>query len=249
LFLMMVVIGIVGLVMMAVPALGGHRPLGPMHGHGLGLGHHGAHAPGHIAGAGHAPGHIAGAGHAPGHIAGAGHGAAGHVHPTEIPASGKLVVATTARGGHRFIPSPRAVFSLLALYGAFGNALVQAVHLPLGQAALIAIGPALLVERLLIRPVWNLLFRFQAGASSPLEELILTEAHAVVPFRNGRGLVTTIRDGRRVQLNARLSDQDAAAPVNVGQRLRIEDVDARRERVTVSLLANDKATNNPTQEP
>jgi len=236
LFLTMVVIGLVGLVMMALPALGGHRPLGPMHGHGhdLGLGHHGAHAATHIAGAGHGAAHVAG------HVA-------GHVESTAMPASpSKLVLATATHGRYRFIPSPRAVFSLLALYGAFGNALVHAAHVSTGWSALIAIGPALLVERILIRPVWNLLFRFQAVASSSLEQLILAEAHAVVPFRNGRGLVTTIRDGRRVQLNARLSDQDVAVPVNVGQRLRIEDVDARRERVTVSLLSSDKATNKPT---
>jgi hypothetical protein len=232
LFLTLVVIGIVGLVMMAVPALGGHRPLPPMHGHGhgLGLGHHAAPAPGHAAAG----------------DPGIAHGA-GHVHSPTMPASpGKLLLATTARGGRRFIPSPRAVFSVLALYGACGNALVQAAHVPIGWAALLAIGPALLVERILIRPVWNLLFRFQGGASSPLEELMLTEAHAVVPFRNGRGIITTIRDGRRVQLNARLCEQDAAAPVHVGQRLRIEDVDARRERVTVSLLSNDKSTSEPT---
>jgi hypothetical protein len=165
-----------------------------------------------------------------------------------MPASGpgKIVLATATGGGRRFIPSPRALFSMFALYGAFGNALVHAGHLTGGTAALIAIGPAFLVERFLIRPVWNLLFRFQAQASSSLEELILSEAHAVVPFRNGRGLITTIRDGRRVQLHARLCDQDAALPVNFGQRLRIEEVDARRERVTVSLLSNDEATNNPT---
>jgi hypothetical protein len=231
LFLTMMVIGLVGLVMMAVPALGGHRPLPPMHGHGhgFGFGHHATHA--HVA-----PAHAAGVG-----------GSHAVAHPAAVPpAAGKLLVATAARGGRRFIPSPRALFSLCALYGAFGNALVQAAHLSGGKAALIAIAPAFLVERLLMRPLWNLLFRFQGEASSPLEQLILTEAQAVVPFRNGRGLVTTIRDGRQVQLNARLCDQDANLPVKFGQRLRIEDVDARHERVTVSLLSNDKATNDPT---
>jgi riboflavin transporter FmnP len=132
------------------------------------------------------------------------------------------------------------VFSVFALYGAFGNALVHAAHLSVASAAVIAIVPALLVEWVLIRPVWNLMFRFRADASSSLEELILAEAHAVVPFRNGQGVISTVRDGRRVQLHARLCDQDAALPVAFGQRLRIEDVDARRERVTVSVLSDGK---------
>jgi hypothetical protein len=138
------------------------------------------------------------------------------------------------------------VFSLLALYGAFGNALVHAAHLTSASAALVALGPALLVEGILIRPVWNLLFRFRAEATSPLEELIFCEAEAVVPFRNGRGVVATIRDGRRIQLGARLCDRDAAFPVVFGQRLRIEDVDARRERVTVSLLPRDEGSSHST---
>ena len=193
-FLTLMVAGLVGLVMMALPALGGHRLLShlPTHGHGQGtsLAHHGGQA------------------HA-------------------------------VRHGLRFIPSPRALFSTLALYGAFGNALVRAAHLTTTRAAWLAILPALLTEWLLIRPIWNLLFRFQGQASPPLEALIMSEAEAVVPFRNGKGIVTTVRDGRRVQLQARLSEGQATLPVKFGQRLRIEDVDARRECVTVSVISND----------
>jgi hypothetical protein len=195
-FLTLMVVGLVGLVMMAVPALGGHRHLAHIRTHG--------------------PAHATGSAH---------HAAQAH--------------ARAARDGLRFLPSPRALFSVFALYGAFGNALVRAAHLTPGSAALIAILPALLTEWLLIRPIWNLLFRFQGQASAPLEALILCDAEAVVPFRNGRGIITTVRDGRRVQLQARLSDHQAALPVKFGQRLRIEDVDARRECVTVSVISND----------
>jgi hypothetical protein len=193
-FLTLMVVGLVGLVMMAIPALGGHRHLAHIqthgHAHGADLAHHATHA-------------------------------------------------HSARDGLRFLPSPRALFSLSAFYGAFGNALVRAAHLTTTRAALIAIGPALLTEWLLIRPIWNLLFRFQGQASAPLEALIMSEAEAVVPFRNGKGIVATVRDGRRVQLQARLSEGQAALPVRFGQRLRIEDVDARRECVTVSVISND----------
>jgi hypothetical protein len=210
------VIGLVGLVMMAVPALGGHRHLPQIH------------AQGHAAGVGH---------HAGGHAGGLPRGDAPAAH---------AVAAGAIRTGLRFIPSPRAGFSVFALYGAYGNALVHAAHLTHGPAALIAVGPALLTEWLLIRPIWNLLFRFQGEASTPLEQLILSEAQAVVPFRNGRGLIATVRDGRRVQLSARLSAAHAALPVAFGQRLRIEDVDARRECVTVSVLSNENRSETPT---
>jgi hypothetical protein len=216
-FLTLMVIGLVGLVMMAVPAFGGHHHLPQIraHGHGATLGHPG--------GPGAAVGHQAA--HAP------------DLARTSASAGGL---------GLRFLPSPRAIFSLLALYGACGNALVHAAHLGRGSSALLAVGPALLAEWLLVRPIWNLLFRFQGEASRPLEELILGEAQAVVPFRNGRGLVATVRGGRCVQLSARLTDQQATLPVAFGQRLRIEDVDARRECLTVSVLPNDGTTENPT---
>jgi hypothetical protein len=188
-FVSLLVVGLVGLGVMAVPAFGGHHHLFGVRGHG------------------HAP---------------VAHGAAPH--------SGLA---------QRFLPSPRAVFSLLALYGAFGNALVHAAHFSRGGAALLAVVPALAVEWILVRPIWNLLYRFQGQASAPLEALILSEAEAVVPFRNGRGLVAIVRDGRHVQPSARLREGEAS--VAVGQRLRIEDVDARRECVTVSVLPNDKS--------
>jgi len=193
-FLAVMVVGLVGLTMMAIPALGGHRHLGHVQTHAhaadTSVAHHAAHT----------------------------HG---------------------AHDALRFLPSPRALFSLAALYGAFGNALVRAAHLTTTRAALVAILPALLIEWLVVRPIWNLLFRFQGQASAPLEALILSDAEAVVPFRNGKGIVTTVRDGRSVQLQARLLPSQAALPVECGQRLRIEDVDARRECVTVSVVSNE----------
>ena len=224
-FLTLMVIGLVGLVMMAIPAFGGH-------GHASHPGHAG------VLGHGAAGGHALGSGHAA-HAPtappsqGAAHALAqvdnlsGAAPPAEIG---------SPRGILRFIPSPRAIFSVLALYGAFGNALVQAGHLPFLVAALLATLPALLVERLALRPLWNLVFRFQGKPSEPLETLLLSEAKAVTAFRNGKGIVSVVRDGRLIQLSARLSESEASLPINVGERLRIEDVDAKQERVTVSVL-------------
>lgn len=220
------VAGLVGLLLMAMPAIG-------RHGHA-----HGAHAA-------HGARAVFGRGATAPRLAGRSAGGSG----TAIAASTAGAAASAASAGRelvgadgpatrllRFVPSPRAICSVLALYGAFGNALIHAAHLRFGVAALVAAAPALLVEYLLVRPVWNLLFRFQGQPSSPLEALLLSEAQAVVPFRNGRGLVSVVRDGRTVQLAATLREDHAALPVKVGDRLRIEDVDARRERVTVSVV-------------
>jgi hypothetical protein len=247
-FLTLLVIGLVGLVMMAIPALGRHGHA-PSHGApgapGHALGHGAAAGGARLLGSGaRGPvgGHLLGAGaRGPvgGHLLGA--GVRGPATTTPTPGQGDggtdMIPADAAPAGWlRFVPSPRAVFSVLALYGAAGNALVEAAHLAFLPAVLLALLPALAVERFLVRPLWNLLFRFQGQPSSSLEELLFAEAEAVVPFRNGRGLVAVIRDGRLVQLSARLRADQAALPIKVGERLRIEDIDARHERVTVSVL-------------
>jgi hypothetical protein len=225
-FLVLMAIGLVGLAVMAVPAFGRHG--GPLHG---------THAlrSGHLAG-------LAASGRGPtaaligaGQVAAAGHVAVGHVGPSGGADPTGLVRREPRPGLARFLPSPRLVFSLLALYGAFGNVL-RAAHLTMLTAAVVAVLPAALVERFVVTPVWRLLFRFQAPPSAPLEELILSEATAVTPFRNGRGIVSTIRDGRLVQFSARLVDAQARTPVKVGDRLRVEDLDPKNERLTVSVM-------------
>jgi hypothetical protein len=168
------------------------------------------------------------------------HGPA-HVH-VPLPAlprapDGQALPAIIAAhsGVARWLPSPRGVLTVLALFGAFGNVFADAFRFSPLSAALAALVPTFLVERLAVRPLWNLVFRFQAEPTAPLEHLILSEATAVVPFRNGRGMVSVHREGRIVQFRASLSPGHAGRPVNVGDRLRIEDVDARNERVTVSV--------------
>jgi hypothetical protein len=207
-FLVVMVIGLVGLATMAIPAFARHGTAPSPHGHGTGGGH--LHAPAARAGALVAP---------------------------RAPAAPAAATQSSQNqsGIGRWIPSPRAIFTVFALYGAFGNLLIEAFHFSLVLAALVAIVPTLLFERLAVRPLWNLVFRFQGRPSAPLEQLILADAVAVVPFRNGRGIVSANREGRIVQLAARLQGDQAALPVKVGDRLRIEDVDARNERVTVSV--------------
>ena len=206
-FLTLMVIGLVGLAAMAIPAFG--------HSHGALSGHGALHG-----GAAHGVGHAAAA-----PSLGSGRAALQQVLPADPAHESRW----------RLLPSPRALFSVLALYGAFGNAGVHAFHLSLVLAALAALPPTLLVEWLFVRPLWNALFRVQGAACSPLGHLVSSEARAVVPFRNGRGLVSTVRDGRRVQLAASLRKDQQALPVKVGDRLLIEDVDPTRERLTVTV--------------
>lgn len=194
-FLILMVVGLVGLAVMAVPALGRHGTVA-----------HGVHAL-----------------------------RAGHVAKLVTP--GKALAHTAAQTSAltRFVPSPRLVFSSLALWGAFGNVLVAA-HLPVWAAALLAIVPAALLERFAMQPLWRMLFKLELQASRPLAEIVMSEATAVTAFRGGRGLVSVVRAGRLVQFSAQLIDAQASLPVRVGDRLRVEDIDTARERVTVSVL-------------
>lgn len=222
-FLILMVAGLVGLVMMAIPALGGRGHAGALHSHAGTLHSHGA----------------------------ALHVHAGHAHASSNSGTGAqqsrasnqaIVVVDPAPDKKRpFIPSPRAIFSFLALYGAFGNALLRAGHLSTLFSAAMALLPALIVERLLIRPLFSLVFRFQAPPSSSLEALLFADARAVVPFHNGRGIVSVNRDGRLVQLTAHLRQDQASFPVKVGEHLRVEAVNGEVESVTVSVIYDESS--------
>jgi len=127
------------------------------------------------------------------------------------------------------------IFSLLTAYGAFGYVLVGAAHLPPSLVTWLAIVPALLLQRFALEPFWQAMLQFQGTPCAPLTEMVLSDAVAVTPFRNGKGIVQVIRGGREVQFSARLQDQQATMPVKVGDRLMVEEVDEVHERVVVSV--------------
>src|SRR5262249_12870248 len=112
------VIGLAGLATMAIPAFGHHGHAHPGGGHGTAHGLGGGHAP---AAGPHAS------------VRSIAHDAGHEMVPADVSTRASVL---------RRIPSPRAVFSVLALYGAFGNLLVQAAHLPAAAAALVAAIPA-----------------------------------------------------------------------------------------------------------
>ena len=221
-FLIIMVSGLIGLLLMALPGFMQHGHSGtphiapPTHG-GLHIGGaHGAHGAGHALPGAHTGGAVHG--HAPGQ---APVGVTGAIEPPGFELT-------------RLIPSPRAVFSILALFGAFGYALLPLVHWwPV--AAALAVVPACSIEYFAMRPLWNLMFKFQGLPDQPMEALVTCEATAVTPFRNGKGLVSVEHNGRVVQFSARLSKEQGNVPVNVGDTLCVEEVDSGAQRVLVSL--------------
>lgn len=144
--------------------------------------------------------------------------------------------ASAAVRALRFFPEPRTILSLIALFGAAGNALQHALGLSLGWATAGASVIAVGLEAALVAPLFRFVLRFQGRPSSPLTGLICESAEAVTAFRNGKGIVQVVRDGRAVQLAARLRQEQERLPVRVGDTLRIEDVDEAGGKVTVSVV-------------
>ena len=189
-----------------------------------GLAHSGSHsgppATGH-AGAGH------GSGQAQGH-AQASHSAASH-------AQGRG--AGGVRSALLSLASPRVLFSLLVgfgLTGVVGRPFVSGVLL-----AAIAVAGGIAFERALVAPLWRALFKFASNPASTLESSLMGEARAASGFDgNGQGLVAVEVDGQVVQCLGTLRADDMALGVHVhaGDLLRVEDVDATRNRCTVSFV-------------
>lgn len=235
LYLFSLLLGFVGLLVMAVSGVagqGGHHGGGHAHG-----GH--LHAGGHHAGdvnvhgvAGGAHGHAGpGGGHALTH--GHGHAQGHHGDHAHAGDAGKAM-------GNWFLSflSPRVLFSVLVGLGATGILLGQLLPEPL--LALAAVGGGLLFELAAVRPVWNFFFRFGSEPALTLESAITDVATAVTGFNaEGEGLVKIELDGQIVQVLGRLSSADRATGIRVraGDTLVVEEVDAVRNRCVVSLPA------------
>jgi len=201
-------LGAAGLLIMALQGIGGG---------------HGDHGGGH---------HSNDAGDAA-HVGHAGHGHSGH-HSQSHGHSHDSAIGRFLWG---FV-SPRVWFSVLLGMGLAGH-----VTRPFfGGGAMLfvaALGLGLLLEGVLMRPLWNLAFKFASKPALMLESCVEDEATAVTAFdRNGQGIISVDLDGQNVQLLATLRADDRAlgAAVRAGDRVRIADVDASRNRCTVSVL-------------
>jgi hypothetical protein len=129
------------------------------------------------------------------------------------------------------------VFSALLGFGATGLLARPA----LGGVVLLALAVlgGVVFERFVVTPLWNFLLRFASAPARTLESTLLDEARAASGFdANGEGLVAVEVDGQVVQVLGRLRAEDHAMGLRVraGDRLRVEDVDAARNRCTVSYL-------------
>ncbi len=180
-----------------------------------GLAHSGSH--GAPPAGGHGPG---------GHIAGHAHASHAMGHQTGGFRSALLSLA-----------SPRVLFSLLVGFGLTG-----VVVRPFLSGVLLlvtAVAGAIVFERALVAPLWRALFRFASNPASTLESSLMGEARATSGFDDrGQGLVAVEVDGQIVQCLGTLRPDDMTLGVHVraGDVLRVEDVDATRNRCTVSFV-------------
>ena len=235
-YLTSLAIGGLGLVAMAVSGTGRH---GQDHGGGShdhsGHGHAGDSHVGH-AHVDHSAGHAHSASHAGNTHAG--HNDASHSHGAHGNAANNH--ASNAHTGTQTLlalMSPRTLFSVCLGLGTTGLLLQSALQGPALFAAAVAGGWAF--ERFIVTPIWNFTLRFASEPALTLESALMSEATAVTRFdANGQGLISIEVDGHVVQLLGTLDSNTRAmrATVLAGARLRIEDVDAARNRCTVSLL-------------
>lgn len=205
-----------------------------------------------VLGVSHLGGHQNGAGHAghAGHSTHAGH--AGHDTPVVLlphahathashasPPTARLVTREGARGLLLSLASPRTLFSVILGFGATGVLLRPFIGGIVLAAAAVAGG--VLFEGAVVRPLWNALFRFASAPAASLEGSLMSEATASSGFdADGHGLVAVEVDGQLMQCLGTLRPEDRALGIRVraGDRLRVEDVDARRSRCTVSYIAH-----------
>ena len=135
------------------------------------------------------------------------------------------------------VTSPRFLFSFLFGLGLAGELLRG--HLPEAVLLGASVVGAIVFERALVTPLWNLAMRFASRPAETLDAALTDEAVAVTAFDvNGRGIVSVEVDGQIVQILATLqpSDRQLGVRVRAGQRVRIEDVNAAANQCTVSLL-------------
>jgi hypothetical protein len=229
LYIFCVVLGAAGMAAMAL--LGFTSSHGGGHAHDT-AGHEFHGVGGHIhSGAGHAVGHAVGHGPAASHGAAVTH--AGHAH---VNADGHAHAEGWKSQAWSWL-SPRVLFNVLVGFGATG--LVAERLLGPILALPVAIVGGLVFETVVVRPIFNSLFRFESQPAQTLESAIMSQGKAVTGFDvNGNGLVSLELGGEVVQILGTLTTDERKAGIRVraGDSVRIEDVDSTRNRCTVSRI-------------
>jgi len=192
-----------------------------------GLEHHTGHA-GHTPHASGPTGALSGHGH---HGAALPNSAHGHAHQSHTEQHG------TAQGKLWAFLSPRVLFRFLVGVGASGLLRDRWLFEPLVAAGALAGG--VLFERYVVTPIWNGLLHFASEPAQTLERAVFEVAQAVTDFdAQGQGLIAVEFDGQLVQVLGILRPEELSIGVWVrrGGRVRIEEVDAVRNRCLVSSL-------------
>jgi translation initiation factor IF-1 len=247
LYLFSLVLGAAGMTAMAVLGFTSSHSGGAHHGHDT-SGHdmHGIGGHHHLVGGGH--GHSAPPAHGAGHSAA--HDPAPHLGAKEYRIEHQAVAL-----GHGHIIghpsehasdwrshvwswlSPRVLFNVLVGFGATGL-LVERLTGPFLALPIAAVG-GIAFESLVVRPIFNSLFRFASEPAQTLESAIMSEGRAVTGFDvNGNGLISLELGGEVVQVLGTLTGSERMAGVRVraGDIVRIEEVDSVRNRCTVSRI-------------
>jgi hypothetical protein len=207
LFLILFLVGFGGLALMAFSGLGRHHAGGAPHGGHASHVGHGGPHGAHV--------HHAGGGHRGGHTSGGG-----------------------VRGALLSWLSPRVLFA--AALGAGAAGLLARPLFGSFLAGLFAMGGAVVFELLLARPLFQLADKFVSRPALTIESALYDEAEAVTGFNSaGEGMIRLTMDGQVRQLLGILAPDERAAGVKVraGERVRVEDVDAARNRCVVSRRA------------
>jgi hypothetical protein len=126
---------------------------------------------------------------------------------------------------------------VLVGFGTTGLLLHDVWAAPLVLGAALAGG--VLFDRGIVDPLWNFLMRFASDPALTLESCLQDEVRAATGFdAHGQGLIVAEVDGQVVQVLGTLGPEDRARGqrVRAGDRLRIEEVDGRRNRCTVSYI-------------
>jgi hypothetical protein len=133
--------------------------------------------------------------------------------------------------------SPRVLFNFLVGFGATGLVVERLVG-PVLALPIAAVG-GVAFEALIVRPIFNSLFRFESSPAQTLESALMSEGRAVTGFdARGNGLISVELGGEVVQvLGTQLSAERATGVrIRAGDSVRIEEIDSARNRCTVSRI-------------
>jgi hypothetical protein len=133
--------------------------------------------------------------------------------------------------------SPRVLFNVLVGFGATGL-IVERLVGPFLALPIALIG-GIAFESVVVRPIFNSLFRFESQPAQTLDSALMSEGRAVTGFdAHGNGLISLELGGEVVQvLGTQLNEErEAGVRIRAGDIVRIEEVDDTRNRCTVSRI-------------